>query len=91
MLTDVSEEHVTSIFRVQEEEQEISVKQLADRAPLARRFMLVSTTTMKREATCSSESRLTFNELNGVTSQKIELYTTTAVRTSNATFPLKFQ
>jgi hypothetical protein len=35
------------------------------------------------EATCSSKRQLTFNRLHGVASQKIELFITTAVRTSD--------
>jgi hypothetical protein len=40
---------------------------------------------LKMEAICSSEASLTFNGLCGVISQKIVLFITTAVRTSNIT------
>jgi hypothetical protein len=39
----------------------------------------------KMEETCSSESQLIFNGLYGVISEKIILFITTAVRTSNPT------
>jgi hypothetical protein len=38
------------------------------------------------EATCFSET-LTFNGIHGVMSQKIELFITTGVGTSDPTFP----
>jgi hypothetical protein len=40
--------------------------------------------TLKMEAICSSECRLTFNGLHGVISQQIVLFITTAVRTSDS-------
>jgi hypothetical protein len=52
-------------------------------------FMLVSclaySSTLKLDVTCSSEFQLTFNRLHGVISQKLELFITTAVITSDAT------
>jgi hypothetical protein len=57
--------------------------------PLATCFTLVSCSaypsTLKMEATCSPKTSLTFSGLHGVTSQKIVLLITTAVRTSNPT------
>jgi hypothetical protein len=48
------------------------------------RFLLASfISTLKIEATCSSETSVTFNELHSVISQKMELFITTAVRTSD--------
>jgi hypothetical protein len=41
--------------------------------------------TLKMQTTCFSEKLLTFNGLNGVISQKIQLFITTDVRTSNST------
>jgi hypothetical protein len=41
--------------------------------------------TLKMEAIYSSETSVDFNGLHGVTSQKIKLIITTAVRTSNST------
>jgi hypothetical protein len=40
---------------------------------------------LKMKATFSSEMSMTFNRLHGVISQNIELFITTAVRTSNPT------
>jgi hypothetical protein len=52
-------------------------------------FMLVSclaySSTLKMEATCFSETSVDFQGLHGVIFQKIELFITTAVRTSNHT------
>jgi hypothetical protein len=42
------------------------------------------------EAICSSETLVGFNGLQGVISQKIVLFITTAVRTSNLTLAVKF-
>jgi hypothetical protein len=66
------------------------MKQVASTVLPATFFMLVSClayySTLKIEATCSFEKSVAFNELCGVISQKIELFITTAVRTSNPTF-----
>jgi hypothetical protein len=40
---------------------------------------------MKMEATCSSETSVDLNSLNGVISQKIKIFMTNAVRTSSST------
>jgi hypothetical protein len=40
---------------------------------------------MKIEATCYSKTSIDFNRVDGVISQKIELFIATAVRLSNAT------
>jgi hypothetical protein len=67
------------------------MKQVAirERVLIAACFILVSCldyySTLKMEAKCSSETSFHFNGLHGVTSQKIELFTTTVVRTSNPT------
>jgi hypothetical protein len=52
------------------------VKQVASRAYYS---------TLKMEAACSSGTSVTFNGLHGDISQKIELFITTAVETSNPT------
>jgi hypothetical protein len=39
---------------------------------------------MEIEVTCFPKCQLTFNRLQGIISQKIELFVTTAVRTSNS-------
>jgi hypothetical protein len=49
---------------------------------MARRTYSIS---LKMKATSSSETWVDFNGLHGVISQKIELFITTAVRTSDAT------
>jgi hypothetical protein len=47
---------------------------------------LAYSSTLKMEVTCSSETSVsTFSGLHGIISQKIELFITTAVRTSNPT------
>jgi hypothetical protein len=46
---------------------------------------LAYSSTLKMEASCSSETSLTFNGLHGIISQEIELSITTAVRTSHPT------
>jgi hypothetical protein len=49
-------------------------------------FLLKFSSTLKMEAICSSERRLHLNRLHGVTSQKMILFITTAVKTSNPTY-----
>jgi hypothetical protein len=46
---------------------------------------LAYSSTLKTEATCSSETSVDFQRTTRVISQKIELFITTAVRTSNPT------
>jgi hypothetical protein len=67
--TDVSEEHIASIFRAENK---------------ATKIYLPPASTLKMVAKCCSEiGELTFNGLHGVTSQKTELFITTAGTTSD--------
>jgi hypothetical protein len=74
MQTDISEEHVAYIFRVE--------------AELAKFFLLVSclsySWTLKMDATCSFETSVDFNGLHGSMSQKIKLFTSIALTASDA-------
>jgi hypothetical protein len=47
-------------------------------------FCVVYSSTLKMETPRSSETFVDFQEIHGVTSQTIELFITTAVRTSNS-------
>jgi hypothetical protein len=78
MSTDVSEEHVASIFRVEEQaEQETSVKAGGKQ----RVFSSACSSTLKWMRYVPPKRRLTFNGIHGVISQKVGLFITTAVRT----------
>jgi hypothetical protein len=68
-------------------------RKMSQTALLATSIMLVSCSVysfaLKMEATCSSETlkhRFTFSVLHGIISQKIKLFITTVVRTSNPTY-----
>jgi hypothetical protein len=66
--TDISEEHIASIFRVDE----ISSARNTSKQAGDKRYV-------------PPKRRLTLNRLHGVTSQKMILFITTAVKTSNPT------
>jgi hypothetical protein len=76
VLTDLSEEHIASIFRVEK-------NKLAHLLSLWFLAQLIFST-LKMEAICSSET-LVDNGLLSVISQKMVLFVTIAVRTSNPT------
>jgi hypothetical protein len=76
---DVSEEHVASIFGVEEQAKEIKKSFIC----LTLVSSLVYSLTLKMEAL--PKRRLILNRLHGVISQKMLLFITTAVRTSNPT------
>jgi hypothetical protein len=48
-------------------------------------FFCLAYSTLKMEATCSSETSVDFQRLLGIISQEIELFITTTVRTTNPT------
>jgi hypothetical protein len=84
-VTDVSEEHIASIFRVEElAEQETSVKAGGKQNPRLHAGFLLGLFFDPRDGDdVLPKRRLTLTELHGVISQKTELFITTAVRTSN--------
>jgi hypothetical protein len=63
--------------------QETSMKQVESSAAFV--LNLAYSSTLTKEATCSSKMSMDFNGLHNVTSQKIELFIITTVRTSNPT------
>jgi hypothetical protein len=80
MSTDVSEEHIVSIFRA--EEIRSTRNQPASRYSCWFLAELISSA-LKMEAICSPKRLLTLNRLHGVISQKMILFITTTVKTSN--------
>jgi hypothetical protein len=88
MTSNVSEENVASILRVEKlAKRETSLKQLVSTALLTTYFMLISCLTcssnLKIEATYFPETSVVFSGLHSVTTQMTELYVPTTVRTSN--------
>jgi hypothetical protein len=71
-------EHVASIFRVEESaKQEITMKQAASRTMSC----LAYSSALKMELTDSSKCQPILRRLHGIIYKKIELFTTTAMKT----------